>query len=259
MQLTTHHLGGDGRPLLFVHGNGMHAHVLEPLASFFPGRECIGIDLRGFGHSECETAESIHWSVHGEDLRATITALDIADADIFAHSMGGGVSMIAELQQSGTLARMVTYEPVAPPPHWASQMDVEGTLRRQRHFDSHESAIERFGSKSPWSEVSPNALRAYVEWGLKPSADGGYELRCDPHHEAMNYRAGLTHDTWDRLHEIAVPTLVMCGGESYAAQRSADIAERLGDGRLHVFEALNHFGPMQNPAEVAAVANNFLD
>ncbi len=258
MQLTTHHLGGTGRPLLFIHGNGMHAHVLQSMAQQFPERECIGIDLRGFGHSECDTTESIHWSTHGDDVRETLTTLGLTGSDVFAHSMGGGTALIAELQIPGTFGRMAVYEPVTPPPNWAGRIDVEATLRRRNQFDSHETAIERFASKPPWSEVLPGAVRAYVEWGLKPSADGGFELRCDPRHEANNYRAGVSHDTWDHLGEIAAAVLVMCGAESYAAERSAAIAERLGDGRFTALDSLGHFGPMQDPAAVAAAARTFL-
>jgi len=258
MQLTTHHLGGAGPPLLFIHGNGMHAHVLQPLAQQFPDRECIGIDLRGFGRSECEITDSIHWSTHGDDVRETLSALGLTGADVFAHSMGGGTALIAELQLPGTFGRIVTYEPVTPPPDWASRMDAEGTLRRRNHFESHESAIERFASKPPWADVRPEALRAYVEWGLKPSPAGGFELRCDPRHEAINYRAGLTHDTWDHLGEIHAPVLVMCGADSYAADRSEKIAARLGAARFHALPGLGHFGPLQDTVTVAAATQAFL-
>jgi len=254
--LATHELGGEGRPLVFVHGNGLHAHTLQPVAAHVTDRRCVGVDLRGFGHSDAPTTESFHWHTHGDDLHETLDAAGLIGADVFGFSMGGASAVIAELRHPHTFGRMVLYEPIIMPPPWDGETPAfDATLRRRFHFESEAAAIERFGSKPPWSTVVPEALEAYVRWGTRPDPDGpGVVLRCDPRHEANNYRAGGSHDTWDHLGAIERSVLVLSGGEGGAAGFASGVAERIPGALFHRFPALAHFGPMQDPAGVAAVA-----
>ena len=261
MRLATHDLGGSGAPLLFVHGNGLHAHTLAVLAAELSDRSCIGIDLRGFGHSEAPTADPFDWQTHGDDLRETVEALDLVGADVFGFSMGGASSVIAQLRHPGTFGRLALYEPIVMPPPWGRESTAtESTLRRRFHFDSVDAAIERFASKPPWSTVLPQAVEDYVVWGTKPNPDGeGIVLRCDPRHEAINYQAGISHDTWDHLDSIAVPVLVMGGSAPGAGEVASDVADRIPGAAYRRFEHLTHFGPMQDPAAVAAAIRDFFD
>ena len=260
MRLATHDLGGAGDPLVFVHGNGLHAHTLAPLAAELADRRCVGIDLRGFGHSDTPTTESFHWHTHGDDLRETIEDAGLVGVDVFGFSMGGASSLIAELRHPGTFGRMALYEPIVTPPPWdPNTASFEATLRRRFQFDSVEAAIERFASKPPWSTVPPVALEAYVVWGTKPNPEGpGIVLRCDPRHEANNYRAGVSHDTWDDLGGIDRPALVMSGSAAGAGEYAPGVAERLANAEHRRFDGLTHFGPMQDPGRVAAVVRDFL-
>jgi pimeloyl-ACP methyl ester carboxylesterase len=80
--------GGEGRPLLLVHGYGGAAWNFDELASFLPGRRLIVPDLPGHGGSS--------------PLPATPTLAGFADAlaplldgptDVLGHSLGGVVAL----------------------------------------------------------------------------------------------------------------------------------------------------------------------
>ena len=92
---------------------------------------------------------------------------------------------------------------------------TEAARRRRRTFDSYAAALANYASKPPMSAFAPSALEAYVRGGLRPvdpaDPDGPVELCCSPETEAATFEGGATHDTWDRLGHIAVPTMVLGG------------------------------------------------
>ena len=102
--------------------------------------------------------------------------------------------------------------------------------------------------------LHPDALAAYVDHGFDVGPDGSVTLRCRPEDESQVYRMGGTSPGWEVLPDVACPTTIACGGvgATIAAAVAARIAERLPDGRVEVFEQLGHFGPLQDPATVAA-------
>ena len=80
---------GSGQPIVFVHGwssTGEHSfgHLANALSSV---ARCIYFDLRGHGHSYSYNASSI--SRLTEDLHDLIVELDLQDAILVGHSLGG--------------------------------------------------------------------------------------------------------------------------------------------------------------------------
>lgn len=129
-----------------------------------------------------------------------------------------------------------------------------GARRRRATFPSIEAAIENYSSKPPMSAFDPAALDAYVRHGFRADPHGdGIRLKCEPEHEARTFEHGSTHDTWARLPEITVPTLVIAGRveELQPSARAAAIADELPRGRYLERPELDHFGPFTHPALLA--------
>ena len=99
---------------------------------------------------------------------------------------------------------------------------------------------------------TPAALRAYVVHGFSQD-DDGVHLKCRPEIEAATFASGGLHDTWNHLQEIATPTVVVAGRiePMQPSALAARIRERLPRGRYVQLDALDHFGPMTHPAEIA--------
>jgi pimeloyl-ACP methyl ester carboxylesterase len=102
--------------------------------------------------------------------------------------------------------------------------------------------------------LDPAALRAYVEHGFAHQPDGSVRLKCEPEHEARTYEMGMRHDAYDELPKVACPVTVVCGEltDAFPEPVIAMVAERLPEGRTEVMPGLGHFGPLQDPAAVAA-------
>ena len=85
--------GGSGHPLLFLHGTGCDASdwtsVIEKLPS---SQRCITLDFRGHGRSIVPT-QSFTLADLAEDVLYLINHLELQEAVIVGHSLGGMVAM----------------------------------------------------------------------------------------------------------------------------------------------------------------------
>jgi pimeloyl-ACP methyl ester carboxylesterase len=98
-------------------------------------------------------------------------------------------------------------------------------------------------------------LSAYLDCGFTDLPGGGIMLSCPPEVEAHVYRMGVTHDAFTRLPRVACPVTVARGetSEAVGPEVVADQVAALPRGRPVELPGLSHFGPLEDPAAVAAV------
>ncbi|MBV8981826.1 MAG: alpha/beta hydrolase, partial [Acidimicrobiia bacterium] len=134
----------------------------------------------------------------------------------------------------------------------------EGAVRRREVFPSRDAAYENFACKAPFSALDPAALRCYVEHGFADTGDGQVRLKCRPADESQVYRMGSAHGAFARFGEVQCPVVIACGSETnaFGPQLIELQAERLPHARTEVFEGLGHFGPLEDPATVAAAVRS---
>jgi pimeloyl-ACP methyl ester carboxylesterase len=252
-------------PLLLVHATGFHGYVWEPLAAHLEGFRAFAPDLRGHGDASAPSDGDFSWNGFADDVLAVVDHLGASDLAAVGHSKGGAALLLAEQRRPGTFRSLYLYEPVVIPPDAASENSganplAEGALRRRPAFASRDEAFENFSAKPPFSALDPAALRAYVDHGFRDEPDGSVRLKCEPEHESQVYRMGPRHDAFEHLHAVACPVTVARGGFSDfgPAAFAEPIAEALPEGRLEVFEHLGHFGPLEQPGEVAGAVQRFL-
>ena len=81
---------GKGPPIVFSHGVTLSTRVWVKQFELLPDRgfRCIGFDHRGHGDSEC--GDSGHSIANlAEDVRTVLERMDLRDAILVGHSMGG--------------------------------------------------------------------------------------------------------------------------------------------------------------------------
>src|SRR6266404_6280992 len=83
--------GGEGPPLLLVHGFGGAAWNFDELAPLLPGRRLLIPDLPGHGGSTPLPAPSL--AGFADVLGDLLDAEGIEQADVFGHSLGGVVAL----------------------------------------------------------------------------------------------------------------------------------------------------------------------
>jgi pimeloyl-ACP methyl ester carboxylesterase len=252
-------LGGDGPPLVLAHATGFHGHVWLPVVEHLRDRfRCIAFDERGHGDSRTPPGETFEWQHFADDVLAVVDALALEQPMGAGHSAGGAALIMAELARPGTFRSMWCYEPIImpadPPPAPADNPLSIGARRRREVFPSREDALANFASKPPFDSIAPDALAAYVEYGFDDLPDGTVRLKCRRDDEAEVYAHGFSHGTWARFPEVRLPVHIVCG-ETTDAMTPALIAAQaaaLPDGTTEVLPGLGHFGPLEDPAAVAA-------
>ena len=264
VRVAVHDLGGDGPTILYSHATGLHGLLWRPLARQLPGYHGIAPDYRGHGDATAPASGSYDWLGFRDDAMAVIDSLgDTGPLLGVGHSMGGAVLVMTELARPGTFRALALYEPIVFPPGLGADVGsspiVEGARRRRPEFPSREAARANFSSKPPLEVLDPEVLTIYVEEGFEDTPDGTVRLKCEPATEALTFQGSIGHDIHTRLGEVRCPVLVMAAPaeEGTPAAYARGVAEHLPHGELHRFDHLGHFGPLEDPAAVAAVIGRF--
>jgi pimeloyl-ACP methyl ester carboxylesterase len=258
LRLATYDWGGTGSPVLLAHPTGFHGLAWAPTARrlVHAGRRVWSFDFRGHGASD-RSSTGYAWAGFADDVLAVTDHLGLAGApDLLAagHSKGAAALVLGEHDRRGTYPRIWAYEPIMfpsdepLPPQPDNPMSV-GARKRRAVWPSPEDAFAAYAAKPPLDVLTPEALHAYVDGGLRERPDGTWELACRPEDEAQVYAMGPANGAYGRLADVGCPVLVACGETSDAIgpALAARIAERLPRGRLAVFAGLGHFGPMEDP------------
>jgi pimeloyl-ACP methyl ester carboxylesterase len=273
--VALHDLGGEGPPVLLCHPTGFLGLTWGPLAGQLAGAaHCWALDFRGHGDSTSPASGDFGWQGMADDVLAVIDALggagvDVAGLRAAGHSMGGAALLMAEQHRPGTLGRLWLYEPIViPPPEGGGAVlppnpMAAAAARRRPSFPDREAAYANFAGKPPLSALAPEALRAYVDHGMRPmdgAEDGPVELKCTPEAEAAVFGGSRGHPTYERLGEVRCPVTVAVSGDPVGPGLVAPaIVGGLPAGRLERHPGLTHFGPMEDPAVLAAPVRAALD
>ena len=132
--------------------------------------------------------------------------------------------------------------------------------RRRNEWASVDEAYDAYASKPPLNVMTPESLRAYVDYGLRDRGDGVFELKCRPEVEARVYAMAPANGAWAMLPRVDVAGRgrVRRGVDRH---RPAARARRSPSGcrtaRLEVWPGCGHFGPQQDPDRCASSISRF--
>ena len=261
--VASYDFGGTGPALLIVHATGFHAPAYLPLiehlrASF----HCYGMDLRGHGATPAPVDHDFDWRNMAADAITVSSTLGLDRPYGFGHSCGGAVLLLAEQARPGSWRGLYVFEPIVPTPGMfelpAGDVQMNpmalGALRRRPDFPSRDAAFDNYSAKPPLDAFTPDARRAYVDYGFVDRPDGTVTLACRPESEAATYIASAHHHAWERLDRVGCPTTVAYGEDAgaFPPTHHQSVAARMPNGAALWLAGLDHFGPMTHPADVAA-------
>lgn len=277
LSLAVHEWAGDGTaeggtaeggPVVLVHATGLCGRVWDPVVASLPeGLRVLAVDIRGHGLSDCPPIEErFHWRGFGEDVAAVLEQLDLRDATLVGHSMGGHAATAAALEVPERVARLVLLdptltalpseqEPLRPP---ASE---QPSRKRRNEWASPEAFFDNLRGKPVMSTWDERALRAYTVHGLRQVEGGGYVLACPPLFEASIYAGNQSACLDDDLPRITAHVSVVRArprtpedppGLGPTATRMEAVA-RFRNVTDRQLPAASHFFPLEEP-EVAADA-----
>jgi len=216
---------GEGDPLVLIMGLGGGSSLWWRQVAFFsPEYQVITFDSRGVGRSEKpDTPYSMDMLV--DDAAGLMETLGIASAHVYGVSMGG----------------MVAQELALRHPKLVSSLVLGATTCGGRHavmagfIESHRDRVK--------------------EWLLKgaesPPSSTGFKRQAE---------AVARFETYDRLPQIRVPTLILAGtaDQLIPVENSRLLASRISGAELVLFEGAGHGYLWEAEEEANRVVFDFL-
>lgn len=250
---------GQGQPIVLIHGvGGTHAVWSAQFDDLSDRHRVVAFDFRGHGES-AEGRSGYSPELHADDIAAVLETLDLRDAVIVGHSLGG-----TALGQFCVDYPDILQERVAGLVFvgtFASAINGEGWWR-ERFGHRLVRLVARFQHQTkPRTEV-PSSDLAYVTaraaFGADPRPSHVRRMlelgaRTPPSVVADCSVGNLGYDVRDRLGSVTTPALVIAGDrDRLAPLRSARGLEGcLGRADLVVFDDAGHMLMLERREEVS--------
>ena len=214
--------GGDGHPLLALHGAVAHAHWWDPVAPHLARRfRVLALDWRGHGRSAWPRPPAYRSEDFAAELAGVIDALGLRDVVVAGHSMGGHNAMAFSAWYPDHLARLVVVD-ARPHVNYERLRALQRRAPRpQTDFPTLAAALARFRLRPPETTASPALIRQIGRGSIGRMPSGHWRYRFDPACEQTR----MPVDCWALLPRITAPTLVVRGEHSLILDR--DVAERM--------------------------------
>ena len=252
---------GEGRPLVLIHGITLRSDVWAPQLQDLADRyRVISVDLRGHGTS---AAGEAGYGIDrlADDLATLLEDLDLRDAIVVGHSMGGMTAMAFCGRHPDVLAERVAglvfvatrAHRVLPP---ALDRPARALLAR-----SHEAALE--GERLPGAD-EVNARAARLAFGARPSpravaivAEMGAAM--EPAALSQSIAGLVEHDARDALRRTHTPSLVVVGTRDLLTPvpAASHLAHLLPDAELVVLPRAGHQLMQERPRQLAELIDGF--
>jgi non-heme chloroperoxidase len=236
---------GEGRPVVFVHGWPLNGDAWQDQMKVVADNGFRGIahDRRGHGRSG-RPWTGYDFDTFADDLNDLLTHLDVRDAALVAHSMGGGeLARYIGRHGTGRVGRAVLLSAV-PPIMVRSESNPEGVpedvlngikdgIIAERSQFWKDTAEGFFGANRPGNKVTQGNRDAFWFMAMHQCVEAG--VRCV---DAFGYT-----DFTDDLRRFDVPTLIVHGDDDQVvpidatARKSARI---IPDATLKVYEGGSH-------------------
>ncbi len=256
---------GEGSPLLFASGIGVHHEGMVPLTRLLAGRHRVIMwDYRGMGESVVgEKVPDMSVARHAKDAIAILDTLEIGSAAVAGWSMGVpvGVEMLRLAPARVTAFAALFGSPGRPfdggfpkPVSLALQGFFVGLRRLPRVSQvSLDLAVTlpgvAFGLLSALQFVGSDAPRQAFD----RQVEGVAQTPKPAYFQAMLEMA--RHDGRDVLPGITCPTLVVGGGKDWLTPESIarTMAAAIHDSRLQIFPDASHFGIIEKAPQIDAL------
>lgn len=232
---------GQGVALLLSHGFGASTGMWRgQVEAFQHAYRLIPWDMRGHGHSDSPAEQTLYSQQHTvEDMRALLEHLQIEQAVIAGHSLGGFMS----------LAFQVAY------PQRVKALILQGCGPGYRNAEA----------RTAWNARAEQRARTLETQGLA-ALEGGSEVRISTQRSALGLAkaargilAQVDARVIDNLPHIGVPTLIIVGaGDTPFVTGAHYTATHIPQATEVVVQNAGHGANVEQPEVVNEAIRHFL-
>jgi len=266
MQSMQHIVSGRARLATEVAGSGtatvfLHANVCDrrmwraQLNGMSATHKTVAYDRRGFGETRAEPEDFSALA----DLVAVLEATaDDQPAILVGCSLGGRIALDAALRHPSRVRALVLIAPnVAGAADPVYTPDIETLIIQSRQAEA----------SGDLGRLNAMKARLWLDGPLAPEGRvvgaardllldmNGIALRCPPFGSEVDIRP-----FFHRLHEIAVPTLVVWGDLDfpYVQERCRQVVASVPDAESHEMPGVAHLPNLERPAEITTLIAEFI-
>ncbi len=267
--------GGDGAPLLFVHGYGHNAHLWD---AFVPDLEdryrVLALDSRGHGDSDSDREYRYHNAAIARDVEAVLDDLKLEEVALVGHSQGGHACLRFAGRHPERVSRLVLADAGPDLPAGGTGAPPASLRLLAPSFESVADYETILGEIYPLLDVKDRALLA--EQSLRPTDDGCFAPKLDSRflrrESSRDAQTRVNFDRqawvekenarlWHYLERITCPTLLVHGEHSpllavATVRRMVD--DVLADARAVAIPGAGHALMLDNPAAFRTALLEFL-
>lgn len=205
--------GGNGRPVVLIHGWPLSSQAWEPQTAALraAGYRVVAYDRRGFGQSD-KPASGYDYDTLADDLQRVLDHCGLQDVTLVGFSMGGGEVARYIARHGQSRLNSVVFAAAVPPylmttldnpegplsPAQAQQM--KQSLTEERHAFFEQFTTQFFSANGTLRVTEPQRAQALA---LCEQSAQHAALACMDAFGTTDFRADLT--------QITVPTLVIHG------------------------------------------------
>ena len=251
---------GSGPLVLLLHGfTGSKANWAPLMSALAGGYRLLAVDLPGHGESEAPVDRARYEMASvAADLSALLDHLELDNAHLLGYSMGGRLALYLALAEPARW-RSLVLESASP----GLATEAERAERRE-HDAALADFIERQGVEAfvdRWERLPLFASQRSLPEAVRQKHRNG-RLRNRPQGLAGSLRgmgAGTQPSLWDRLAELALPSLLIVGelDEKFVAL-AREMLRSMPQALLTVVPEAGHTVHLEQPGVFMALLQRWL-
>lgn len=231
---------GNGNPaLVFVHGwCGDRSFWKEQLDAFAKEHRVVRLDLGGHGKSGKDRAL---WSVDAmaSDVEAVVRALDLKQAVLVGHSMGGPISLLVAKRMPGRIAAVVGVDTLHNVEfRWPEEQTKQVLAGFEADF---EGTVRGFLKGTFPEKTDPALFQLVLDKAL--AADRRMAVGLMRSLSAFDAKAALEGA------KVPVRCINAAPATLYSMPTAVDVNRKHGDFDAVLMEGVGHFPMLEKPAE----------
>ena len=248
---------GEGEPLLLIMGLGAnHLGWAAQVPVYAQEFRVIVFDNRGTGQSDFPEGVDLTIPLMADDAAALLDFLGVDAAHVYGISMGGMIAQEMALRHPEKVRSLILGATSPGGPHAIAPdaQALQGLLDQGAAVDRavNPALLEVLFSPAYLAEHGSELLEKLGGMADYPATS--------PEAYAAQLRAAARHDTYDRLPDIAAPTLVLHGTDDplLPVGNARILAERIPGAKLVLFEGARHAYMLEKQAEADTAVLDFL-
>lgn len=249
--------GGDEFPLVLAHGFTGNSRNWALTAPALRERfRIISPDHRGHGLSDKPTArEDYDLDLLADDLYQLLAGIDVKSCYLVGHSMGGMVAQLLTLAHPEVVRALVLVDTAAEIPRSLSAKERYQERQRLVRMAEEEGMEAVFEEQLKAADPQVRSNQAFVKTWRE-------QFLMTSVHAYIGGANGMStrQSVADRLGEIKVPTLIVCGEKDEPfLEPSKVMHEKIAGSELVIIPGCGHTPQIETPAEFNRILAEFLD